>query len=428
MTMQKKIFFSFLLIIVLPTLLILFAVLEISTSVIEERTISSSLQVVENIVKRMDTLLANYQKLTMQVYYNNELMNLIDDYSSFQDNSEILDNSLHEILDSFVNSDKYLMSASIRGDNFFVNRGANYIDIEDFFVNPSEHTSPVPGRLIWLPTIKLTTVFGLESYYFGAIRLIRRKNKTLGRLLLLFREDFFYDIYESIRETEQEEFFIISDQGIIVSCRDESSLGTTFLDPYSHKLLTNISGYFLTEASGKEEYVIFSTSEITGWCFVHIIPQQEILEEITQLKKSFFLLIFLYSGFIVFLSFIFSRGLIKPLDEVIRNIELIGEGKMETQLTWSKDDEIGRLAASVSSMTSKIKTLIKRVTREEAEKNKAELKALQMQLSPHFVYNTLDTIKWMAVINGQENIKEMTSALIRLMRTASDPDAFLIPL
>ena len=81
MTMQKKIFFSFLLIIVLPTLLILFAVLEISTSVIEERTISSSLQVVENIVKRMDTLLANYQKLTMQVYYNNELMNLIDDYS-----------------------------------------------------------------------------------------------------------------------------------------------------------------------------------------------------------------------------------------------------------------------------------------------------------------------------------------------------------
>ena len=205
-----------------------------------------------------------------------------------------------------------------------------------------------------------------------------------------------------------------------------SLLGTRLSAPYVDRVLMNTYGYFLTETDGTSYYIIFSTSEVTNWRLLRIIPQSEVLKEITTLRNSFFLIILLYSVFLVFLSFIFSRGLTKPIDEVIRNIVSIGEGKLDTRIDWKKNDEIGRLASSVTAMAMKIKTLLERVTREEANKNKAELKALQMQLSPHFIYNTLDTVKWMAVINGQHNIKEMISSLIHLMRATADLGSGLI--
>jgi sensor histidine kinase YesM len=72
-------------------------------------------------------------------------------------------------------------------------------------------------------------------------------------------------------------------------------------------------------------------------------------------------------------------------------------------------------------MAERIGALLARVKEEERSKNQAELRYLQMQLSPHFVYNTLNTVKWMAVMNRQDNIRDVVEALVKLMRNVSDP-------
>ena len=84
-----------------------------------------------------------------------------------------------------------------------------------------------------------------------------------------------------------------------------------------------------------------------------------------------------------------------------------------------KTDEMGMLITNYNFMIDEIMRLMSEVREEEKEKNEEKMKVLSMQINPHFVFNTLNTVKWMAISNKQTNIKCMIESLIALMKSVT---------
>jgi sensor histidine kinase YesM len=428
MKIRQKFFFSFLILIAIPTLAFCFILLFISGSLIEDRTLNASVVVVHESVKRVENKLDDYHNMTMQVYFHSELMESLAASSGDEAEQEKAIMFSREILKSFVNANRYLISASIMTENFTVNEGSSIIGLDSLMETYSKKIYKFPGRLIWIPTTPMSTVFGLDSRYFGVIRLLRKNGITIGTLMLLVREEFFHDSEAGELPMKGSLDYIITPGGQLISSPDPALIGTILTEPFLEGVLENYEGFFISE--DKNNYIVYRKSTLTGWIFIRILERDAVLRHLNSLKTSLLILIGLFILFLVILSYFFSNGLAKPLSELTRQIDYFGEDSLTLTLPGVRksNNEIDRLSSSIKAMAGRINSLIEKVSEEEQLKAVAELKALRSQLNPHFVYNTLNTIRWMAAVNRQSNIEETVIALIALMRSALDMDRKIIPL
>lgn len=131
---------------------------------------------------------------------------------------------------------------------------------------------------------------------------------------------------------------------------------------------------------------------------------------------------------IAVLAFMFSRILAKslsdPIQEMIRSMGMIKKGDLSVRLNFRRKDEIGQLGREFDSMTERVEELMERIDEEKHSLWIAETRSLSLQMNPHFLYNTLDLIKWNAKLGKNEEIVDITVLLSRVLRrimnTATD--------
>lgn len=427
MKMQKKIFLTFLLVIALPTLGFCIVLLEICGGLIEDRTLDASVVVVQESIKRIENRLDDYRRMTMQIYYNEELMHSLAARSE-ANGGEQPGQSFREIFKSFVNTDRHLVTVSLHTAGSTLVEGTDIIGLSSLVKAHGERAEAVPGRLIWIPTTPLSTVFGLDSRYFGAMRLLRKDGKPLGTLLLLIREDFFLDKEAGELPYKGSRDLILTSSGRVVYASEEDRIGSSFTAPYADRVLSSPEGHFLSD--DREHYIVYRRSDLTGWTFIRILERDAVLRHFSSLKEGLFLLIGFFILFLISLSYYFSTGLAKPLAEMTRQVDFFGDGNLFFSFSGlgRQTSEVKRLSESIEAMAGRIHLLIEKVAEEQEQKTTAELKALRSQLNPHFIYNTLNTIRWMAAVNRQTNIEETVRALITLIQSASDMDRVVLPL
>jgi sensor histidine kinase YesM len=132
--------------------------------------------------------------------------------------------------------------------------------------------------------------------------------------------------------------------------------------------------------------------------------------------------IFLFVGVLFLLTAIsmllYSGLFLKPLHQLRSLMKRAESGDLKAYWTAKSVQEINDLGESYNQMLNRLEELIKQVKREEALKKEAEIAALQYQLNPHFLYNTLNTIKWVAKIHKTPQIAEVVSALVRLLQAS----------
>ena len=163
----------------------------------------------------------------------------------------------------------------------------------------------------------------------------------------------------------------------------------------------------------------------TPWKIVH-------MSSILSLTKGIYGTTFLIAVLVIILLFIIILILNSLLVEIIRPIidlkehmDLADEGNLDVDIESFREDETGMLAKSFNGMLRRIKNLMTQVVNEQEEKRKYELQALQAQINPHFLYNTLDSIIWMAESHNK-NIVPMTEALAKLFRISLNKGSEII--
>ena len=214
---------------------------------------------------------------------------------------------------------------------------------------------------------------------------------------------------------------------ILLSNFDDEAVKNAFLEKRSDKEepITALVPYSWS-ALGEEYLVISGISSRSGIEITYIISKNIIFHNIYRIRQinTFIMLVCILLSLIL-LSMIFKR-VIKPIKAMQRSMSLVGQEDSHMQVVANDTNEIGKLADSFNRMVIAIDQKNLKLVEQEKRKHEYELMVLQYQINPHFLYNTLDSIKWLAIAGGNAAIEKMSQALIALLRkTVSSPKEFI---
>nr|WP_242835844.1 sensor histidine kinase [Clostridium sp. DL-VIII] len=157
-------------------------------------------------------------------------------------------------------------------------------------------------------------------------------------------------------------------------------------------------------------------SEYTGWRTIGVFPEKESLRVIEYINYYSVAVAIIALIIAEILVVIFTKSIVKPIHKLKKLMKMAQEGNLSVSFKAKYNDEIGELGNSFNTMVKEINNLINLVQIEEKNKRIAEMNVLQAQIKPHFMYNTLDTIRWMAEEHKEEDIVEIIEAFTNLLR------------
>ncbi|MGL6199545.1 MAG: sensor histidine kinase [Lachnospiraceae bacterium] len=168
-------------------------------------------------------------------------------------------------------------------------------------------------------------------------------------------------------------------------------------------------------------------SEVTGWTVVGVVDMDDILSGTEDMSSMYYLLAVCLIGVAMLLAVFLTDRITLPIRRLQEVMQEVETGNFKVDMIEAKSqDEIGDLIRTFHIMIQEIENLIERNNMEQEEKRKSELNALQAQINPHFLYNTLDSIIWMAEDGNTRDVVLMTSALSKLLRKSiSNPNKLI---
>ncbi|WP_256760587.1 sensor histidine kinase [Cohnella sp. WQ 127256] len=177
--------------------------------------------------------------------------------------------------------------------------------------------------------------------------------------------------------------------------------------------------YSFSMIDGKRYLVAHFTLDYTGWTFIHLVPYGSIFEHVRLMKMT---LIGLYAVIVLLVLWFglkISRGITRPLERLTTKMSAVEKGQLVIdRLEISERDEIGKLSRNFDRMVERLNKLIQEDYMKQIMLKEAEYETLKAKLNPHFLYNTLESINWLAKMKGQPQISDMVKALGDLLRDA----------
>ncbi|WNR44845.1 cache domain-containing sensor histidine kinase [Paenibacillus roseipurpureus] len=265
------------------------------------------------------------------------------------------------------------------------------------------------------------------SYYVNPLttvsvaRLLRDQttSQALGVIIIDMKLDFFRSILSKVKFEEEGSLLVVNGANELVFEESRGALapgmngvlqGTSWTGNGVHQMRINAETYM----------VIRNVSDYSGLKVVSFIPVGALLKETKDLRN--FTLILAAGCLVVagLLAFYFAYQLSRPLLKLKQKMLLVQNGNFHHRVPIETQDEFGQLGIGFNRMVEEIERLVNEVYVIGLREKEAELVALQSQINPHFIYNTLESINMMAVQKGVHEVSDMVSALGRMLRYTVD--------
>jgi len=310
-------------------------------------------------------------------------------------------NSIDRVVISTPTGSQFLQTISVGDSQSVVDVPITIMDCEFF------------EDLITAPSFKWTGIYNNPLSRTGKPRLLpivrpiysSSSQATIGWLYIDIPVSVITDSLKSFVLTEDDALYISFDRGI------------------SYRY---VSGQLKRDSVPPEaiSYVLPDT----GWTLSYL-PSRTALEgrlrSFGLLILGFFLVILLAG---VVLSIFLQRTITRPVGNLISRLDKIGQGDFSRDEKIEWNNELGEIGRGINNLSENVKELMDSRLQDEKARHDLEYQVLQSQINPHFLYNTLNTIKWMATIQGSEGIADMSTALSRLMKNIAKSTEELIPL
>lgn len=367
-----------------------------------------SIQTLYSIKSNINSVIDSINHNTRMVMSNKEIRTLLMDPTSGSDvdDQHTINNYLTYMIDAMNNvSSIYLF------DNFGYKYGIDDQSIKNFnfkSINQANWYSDVlskKGSYILRINAGFAPGQELRENYISFIRVINDTEslKNIGVLMANISENYFINCYKDI----------VSNNGTNIAILDENNRSIVkqngisnqnLIDEQLRLLGSHEYNSVLRRENGQDFIISCLRIEKYDWKIIIKIPFRELLKE-SNIFSLVALLVILLNGFLLFIGSIFvSRLITNPIKKLLKSMKGIENGEFKRVEIMAGNDEIGRLRDGYNIMVSEIENLIKRVIDEQKIKRKAELNVLQAQIKPHFLYNMLETMGYLALSGQSEKV------------------------
>ncbi len=372
---------------------------------------------VSQVARNLDEVLNNIQNIKYDFLTDFNLQDIITGKGNVADY-----NSVGNRLASMIRNEKYYHSICIADEDEVMIQRGDYLVKED----PAQIRRAM-GKVFdgfWEGPRRAARVSGgkqredmVLSYYCG-INNYSQIDKVDAAMIINVDEEELSRHYSGFVTPQSLVTCIADEEGTVLSSTDKGSVGQKFpvFDTVLESWKSQGSSYVTAEYEGQKAVVFYVKSDVTGWYFINLVPTNVFLPgsrtSMLVIVCCFLLCIF----FGITFALIQRRFIISPIRELVGKMDEIKEGKFTEGKALYPGDEIGVLNREFDEMSSRLKKLIEEVYTTKIKEQEAELHALIAQINPHFLYNTLDSIHWLAVRNRDYEVGEQLEALSSIFR------------
>lgn len=279
-----------------------------------------------------------------------------------------------------------------------------------------DEVQSLKGRGMWIPAYQYEAPMVEKHRGTWVVSFMRAINDLYAmRQLAIERitidEASICDMYSGLCP-EDGKIFIMDQNGAIVSSTDKTMLGT-LADRDQYPYPEHRSEGWIEQ---DDTLYFFFRLENTGWTVVQSTPVRQITSGYQDVSWTFYLCLFLTAIFALFFYRIQQKTIIQPVRAMAEQTERFRNGVDEMQMCTNGNDEIAILNRAFVDMSISIKRLIEQEYKSKLYQKEIELAYMQSQINPHFLYNTLESIRWMAMLHQQTEIADQIEALSKLFR------------
>ncbi|MDQ0253128.1 two-component system sensor histidine kinase YesM [Evansella vedderi] len=432
LTIRNKLVIHFLLISILPSILLGVLIGWAVDKIIEQQVNDNTIQLIDNVNNSIESHLDNIQNMTYFISSHPR----IDDF---------FDGSLR--LENISPDDEYEITS------FLQVYTTVYPEIAGILIVNNEGDY-ISNELYSRSAFPITT----ETWYREAVDnrgIAKVIGKPSGRRItshVNYTEDDVVSVVRAVINpiTQEEKGVILIDLKLRVIAeiiRDVrlgkagylmvlNSNGDSIYSP-THSMHETISpewipetnyGTFSENINGERFQFIYQKSNFTDWTTFGVFPSNNSVAEVQQIRFYVISFVFFVCLFGVTASYFLSHTISNPINQLMKAMAKAEAGDLSSRYKGEGKDEVGRLGRSFNKMLSQINKLIKLTERQEKKKREAELHSLQANIKPHFLYNTLDTIQWMARKKNAPDVADMVGSLSKLFRIGLSKGGTIIPL
>jgi len=224
-------------------------------------------------------------------------------------------------------------------------------------------------------------------------------------------------------------FFVVDDEGTIVSATDRKSIGSNLKEIFTEKNLTDKSRNQTMAVIGGKESILGSIQlEELGYKIISIMPVTSVSDKTDRTRTILFIIIVSSFTILFFIIYIAGRKLLKRVKILLKAMNEIKKENFDIKVDPGPLDEFGSLIENFNAMISRIKRLITNIYEARIKEKEAEYKALEAQINPHFLYNTLASISCLAKSHNDPEVSGMTLTLAKFYRSTLNSGNLLVPI
>lgn len=378
---------------------------------------------------------------------NNELYQTITELDP-SDNESLLkaDRRITQILFQYFGGDTDIYASFILTPEYNFGNTARMFVMPDGFFKSSLYNKSLSGQgdLVWIPTYRFAETLGEKdmsnlSFEFSklvsAVKLLNLtyvdekgifhtlpNTMTKPILMVNLTTDYvgrLFADYARKSEFHHLSYGIVDEDGTVVIDSDPNRVARREPPPWLNEAMKMKYGSIQKVIDGRSMVISFHRMQSTGWMSYIEIPVEDALQDLNALRlySNLFLVVMLMVS--ILLAYVMSVFITKPISRIKKAMKLMERGNFHIHIPERGRDEFGHLIRMFNHMNGRIQTLIEENYASRLREKEAELMALNLQLNPHFLYNTLTTLYWIALENNQREMSLIIRNLADMLQTTT---------